>query len=269
MFLTPFSSLTWAYQLHYYFAFRTHRRRPHFAANSDALTNALSEICQRHDYHLLEERIYPDQLRCVLSLRPEQAVAAVVQTIKANSARIGANKPVWARGYLAQSIGRMQIDAVRQYLIAQASHHGYAGRLLPPVFGYRAEAPVPLTTAHSRFELNYHLVFATWERTGVFSSELGKALVTYWLKVAAKRGFAIDQVSVVPDHVHLLVRLVPQLSIEACGLALLNNAQHFIGQRFPEALIQAKVPQLWQPSAYAVACGELTTALIKPWLAQS
>ena len=34
------------------------------------------------------------------------------------------------------------------------------------------------------------------------------------------RGFAIDPISVVPDHVHLLVRIVPRMSIEECALLL-------------------------------------------------
>jgi REP-associated tyrosine transposase len=273
MFLTPFTSLTWAYQLHYYLGFRTHSRHPVFAGTTipEALTSALREICERHDYHLLTHRVYPAQLRTSLSLRPQHSVAKVVQSIKANTARVcGAEfslaTPVWARGYLALSTGSIRIATVRQYLDSQATHHGYATRILPPVFRYCAEQPVALATAHSRFELNYHLVFATWERRGVFTSALGQALVEYWLRVADKRGFAIDRASVVPDHAHLMVRLLPQMTIDSCGLSLLNNSQHFMAERFPQILIQAAVPQLWQASAYAGTCGETTTALVKAWL---
>jgi len=272
MFLTPYTSLNWVYQLHYYLGFRTYRRRPLFEEiNRTIIEQALTEICGRHDYHLLKSQIYADQLRCVLSLQPQQAVARTVQTIKANATRICREKSllrdeVWARGYLALSTGRMQIAAVRQYLDSQAKHHGYATRLLPPVFGYRTTQPINLSTAHSKCDLNYHLVFATWERRGVFTAGLGERLVQYWLRVAAKHSFAIDQVSVVPDHVHLLVRLPPMMTVEDCGLALLSNSQHFIGQRYGEMLIQAKVPRLWQPSGYAGTCGEVTTALVKTWL---
>jgi REP element-mobilizing transposase RayT len=273
MYLTPLTSLTWAYQLHYYLCFRTHRRRALFAARSDAdtLTALVGEICDQHDYHLLEQQPYTDQLRCLVSLRPEHAVAKVIQTIKTNSARecgtrLALRAPVWARGYLARSTGRVRIDAVRQYLEQQAAHHGYATRLLPPVYRYRAPHPISLKAAHASFELNHHLVLATDRRVGVFTSALGKALSEYWLLVAAKRGFAIDQISIVPDHVHLLVRIVPKMSIETCALSLLNNGQHFIGKHFPETLVQAGIPQLWQASAYAGTCGEMTTALIKSWL---
>ncbi len=273
MHLTPLTSLAWAYQLHYYLCFRTHRRRPVFAArdHADFLSDQVRNICERHNYHLLNQQTYSDQFRCLVSLQPTQPVAKVLQTIKTNSSRecgrqFSISAPVWAGGYLARSVGRVRISAVRRYLNQQAKHHGYEARLLPPVYRYQEPKPVPLKAAHAFFELNHHLVFATWHRRGVFTSGIGKALSEYWRQVAARRGFAIDQISVVPDPMHLLVRIVPKMSIEECALLLLNNGQYFIGQKFPQVLIQAGLNQLWQPSAYAGTCGKVTTALIKAWL---
>ncbi len=271
MYLTPFTSLAWAYRLHYYLCFRTHRRRPVFTSKAAQLTEFVSEICARHDYHALEYQPRPDQFRCLLSLQPAQAISKVIQTIKANSSREYSQqfvlaKPVWARGFLAKSVGRMCTGAVRKYLEQQSQHHGYDSRVLPPIYRYRASQPVELKAAHACFDLNHHLVFATCQRKGVFTSDLGKALSDYWLKVATARGFAIDQISVVPDHVHLLVRIVPKMSIEECVLLLMNNGQHFIGRNYPQALIEAGINQLWEASVYAGTCGELTTALIKAWL---
>ena len=274
MYLTPFTSLARAYQLHYYLCFRTHRRRPLFTSRAAQLTEIVSEICARHDYHALEYQPRPDQFRCLLSLQPAQAISKVMQTIKTNSSRecsqqFSLAKPVWARGFLAKSVGRMRIDAVRTYLEQQAKHHGYDSRILPPVYRYRASEPVVLMTEHAVFELNHHLVLATCQRKGVFTSALGKALSDYWLRVASERGFAIDQISVVPDHVHLIVRIIPRMSIEECVLLLMNNGQHFIGKNYPQALVQVGINQLWEASAYAGTCGELTTALIKAWLSSS
>jgi hypothetical protein len=56
------------------------------------------------------------------------------------------------------------------------------------------------------------------------------------------------------------------MSIEQCALLLMNNGQYFVGKQYPQALIAAKIDQLWQPSAYAGTCGELTTALLKAFL---
>jgi len=125
---------------------------------------------------------------------------------------------------------------------------------------------VPLAAAHSSFDLNLHLVLVTERRASVFGSRSGEALCEYWLHVAEKRGFAIDQVSFLPDHVHLLLRMPPKLAVQECTLSLMNNAQHFIGRHLPDALIQAKVDQLWRPSAFAATRGKMTTALLKQFL---
>ena len=80
------------------------------------------------------------------------------------------------------------------------------------------------------------------------------------------RGFAIDQATVLPDHIHLLVRITPTISLEQMTLSLMNNGQYFMGKNSPGELVEAKVDQLWQSSAYVGTCGELTTALLKAFL---
>ena len=269
--LTPFKSLTWAYQLHYYLCFRTHRRRQSFLSKESLLKEFITEICERHQYHLLEYQSHPDQFRSLVSLRPDQAVAKTIQTIKTNSSRewgrrFNSQPPLWARGYLARSVGQVRISAVRKYLDQQPAHHGYDLRLLPPVYRYRVKEPKWLAASHATFDLNHHLVLSTCHRKGIFNSSLGRALSDYWLRVASKHGFAIDQISVVPDHIHLIVRIVPSMSIEECPLLLMNNSQHLVGKNYPQVLIEAGINQLWQPSAYAGTCGEYTSGLIQKWL---
>lgn len=267
MFLTPFKTLTWAYQLHYYICFRTHRRRQSLSPIEPLLKDLLSEICERHEYHLLQCKLYPAQLRLVISLRPHQSVAKVIQTLKSNSSR-ELKIRLWARGYFAQSVGKVRISAVRKYLEKQSAHHGYDTRSLPPVYRYRAQEAVELTMNHAVFDLSHHLVLSTRWRKGIFGSNSGRALADYWLRVASKHRFAIDQVSTVPDHIHLIVRIVPSMNIEECALLLMNNAQYFIGKNYPQLLIQAKIDQLWQSSAYAGTCGKYTTGLIQRWLVE-
>src|SRR5260370_41467152 len=88
------------------------------------------------------------------------------------------------------------------------------------------------------FDLTHHLVFSTQHRKGVFGATIGESLTEYWLQVAAKRNFALDQISIVPDHIHMIVRIVPKMSIEEVALSLMNNGQYFIGERYPELLIR-------------------------------
>jgi len=269
MYLTPYTTLTWAYQLHYYLCFRTHRRKKLFTSADveKNLADLLKEISSNHDYHLLEHQTYPNQLRCLLSLRPSHAVAKAVQILKCNSARLlPFPVPLWASGYAARSSGRIRTSTVRAYLEKQAIHHGYANRVLPPIYKYRAETPLILHSDHASFDLSHHLVFSTKHRKGVFTSTVGAALTQYWLRVAEKQKFAIDQISIVPDHLHMIVRIVPKVSIEEVTLSLMNNGQYFMGKRYSGLLLANGMDQLWNASAYVGTCGDLTTPLIMKWL---
>jgi REP element-mobilizing transposase RayT len=162
MFLTQFKNLTWAYQLHYYICFRTHRRHQYLVSIEPLLRELLSEICERHEYHLLRCKSYPTQLRLLVSLRPHQSIAKLIQTIKSNSSReLKIGLRLWARGYFAQSVGKVRISAVRKYLEKQSAHHGYDSRWLPPVYRYCAREPVELTAKHAVFDLSHHVVLST------------------------------------------------------------------------------------------------------------
>jgi putative transposase len=275
MYLEPFADLSWAYQLHYYLCFRTHRRKKLFLRTdrTNALYRELSNICERHGYHLISEKAYADHMRCLLSLRPSDSISKTLQTVKTNLSRelgsqFGIEVPVWADGFLARSAGRVRIDGVKSYLDSQTEHHGYSGRVCPPVFRFAVRNPSPLTAAHSVFDLNHHIVLATRYRRGVFGSRIGQEMIEYWQKVATKKGFAIDRATVLPDHIHMLLRIVPKVSIEECVLTMMNNGQYWFGRHYPEFLVQAGVSQLWQPSAYAGTTGTVTTALVKSFLSR-
>ena len=99
-----------------------------------------------------------------------------------------------------------------------------------------------------------------------FGPSIATELISYWRLVAKKGDFTIDRATVLPDHIHLMIRIVPKVSIATCVLALMNNGQHWLGKHYPHLLIKAKVVQLWQPSAYVGTTGRITTALVKSFL---
>src|SRR5678815_1101600 len=114
----------------------------------------------------------------LLSMQPSHTVAKVVQLLKCNSSRelarmFSLSVPIWAGGYLARSSGNMRTSAVREYLDQQPNHHGYASRILPPVYIFQAPQPRNLRAAHAAFDLTHHLVFSTQQRKGFFGATIG------------------------------------------------------------------------------------------------
>ena len=135
-----FTDLDSAYHLHYYLRFRTYFRIPLFATSkeNELIKNVLDDVCLRENYHLLDTTIDKDHLRLLLSLTPAQKVSRAIQMLKGNISREfvltcqeqlaihGVNR-LWAKGYFAQSSGKVNLEAARKYVENQAGHHGYQG----------------------------------------------------------------------------------------------------------------------------------------------
>ena len=125
--LEPFKQISWAFQLHYHVCFRTHRRKTSFDDQSRiaALSQALTDLCKLNDLHMLEKDYQPEHVQLLLSLRPGQLISDALKLLKGRSSaaicqEFGFSPPLWARGYLARSAGRVRVQAVKRYLADQA-----------------------------------------------------------------------------------------------------------------------------------------------------
>jgi len=104
---------------------------------------SLAEICQRHEYHLLESQVYPDNLRLAAqggarSRRSPPRFKPSRRTLHANATGSWDwLRREWARGYLARSVGRVPLSIVKQYLHQQSA----ASRLRPA--GEAADLSLP------------------------------------------------------------------------------------------------------------------------------
>jgi len=272
----PFESPSAAYQLHYYFCLRTKRNRPAFTDSIRAsLDEHLNAICEHCRFHLLERKSHASHLRLVLSLRPEHSVADAVKKIRGNLSRslcaeysgFEAGK-VWSRGYFAKSSGKVEEAVVAKYIAGQAEHHGYEGSSASLVCEYDEPGTRQALWFHNHvaFNLTHHLVFDTQRHAYVFDDVTGKALIGYWQRVAEKKRFQIAQIRVLPNHCHLLVRLLPAMSVLDCVGALMNNSWAMMNRRFWGVLRQTDAWNVWEPSFYAATTGDVTTAEVKAYL---
>ena len=275
-----FGRLEEAYQLHFYLLFKTHCGREVFDADDirALLTDTVQDVCDREEYHLLDSQLTANRFRLLVSLKPNQTISRVVRMLKGNlSRRFSLTFPdrlaqrrlktLWAGGYYATSSGKVNLAAARSYLDSQASHHGYRGKwtdglkFINPNF----KSPV-FKLAHCACTLAYHVVLATQRRTPVFDDTIAKRLFPYALTIGAKRGFAIDRMSVLPDHIHFLFEALPSVSVAECVSALMNNTVHWMEKHYWGVLKQTGAWDVWQPSFYAGTVGKYKTAQVKSFL---
>jgi len=269
-----FRTLASAYQLHFYLCFKSHSLLQVFAGDGipEILTEVSRSVCEREDYHLLESRISPDHLRLLVSLKPKHTVSNAVNLLKGNMSRqlglrTGRKQPWFATGYFASSSGKVDIETVRTYVSSQVAHHGYQGKWTEALEyrNTRFKSPA-FQPKHCLSILTYHLVLVTAGRASVFDEAIAPKLFPYINAVGDKHGFVIDRISLMPDHVHLVLEATPTMSIESIALALVNNVAHWMGNHYWGVLKQTNAWGVWQPSFYAGTAGEYVTAQVKRFL---
>jgi len=273
-----FRALEAAYQLHFYFCFKTHYLKRLLASSraKSLIRNVLTAVCDREDYHLLESDIADDRLRLLISLKPTQTVANAAKMLKGNldhEFRLAAIadarfRRLWAKGYFARSSGKVNLEAAQHYVESQAAHHGYRGEWTKPLSyrnpTFRSPAfPVP----HSFCLLNYHVVLVTQHRIPVFDEAIAPSLFNYAMLVADKHAFAIERMGLMPDHLHLIIEAKSNVTIEECVRELLENTHYWMEKRYSGVLKETNAWNVWQPSYYAATVGEYTTAQVKRFLA--
>jgi putative transposase len=99
--------------------------------------------------------------------------------------------------------------------------------------------------------LQYHLVLVTDSRVPIFDDAIAPRLFDYLIAIGNKRGFALDRLSVLPDHIHLVVEALPSLSVMALALSIFNNTRYWLEKNYWGVLKQTGAWNVFKPSFYA------------------
>ena len=69
------------------------------------------------------------------------------------------------------------------------------------------------STAHSKYRSQYHIVFAPKCRRKEIYRQLKKDIGVILRKLCEQKGVEIIEAEACPDHIHMLVRIPPHISI--------------------------------------------------------
>ena len=72
--------------------------------------------------------------------------------------------------------------------------------------------------------------------------------------------------SLLPDHMHMIIEGIPSVRVEEYALAIMNNAQYWMTKQYAGVLKETGAWDVWQPSYYAGTVGEFTTAQVSSFL---
>ena len=92
----------------------------------------------------------------------------------------------------------------------QLRHHGYSGKWTKALKYRNPTFKSPaFSLAHCLCMLDYHLLLVTKFRAPLFDEAMAPRLFDYVMAVGRKHGFAVDRMSLLPDHMHLLLQGIP------------------------------------------------------------
>ncbi|WP_031159350.1 IS200/IS605 family transposase [Streptosporangium roseum] len=109
------------------------------------------------------------------------------------------------------------------------------------------------TNSNVAFRCAFHVVWCPKYRRRVLGGQIEARLKELIHEVIAEKGAWPVEVEVMPDQVHLLVEVDPQLGIHKLVKAIKGRTSRVLRQEFPS--LKSKLPTLWTNSYFVATVG--------------
>jgi putative transposase len=120
-------------------------------------------------------------------------------------------------------------------------------------------------TAHSVHLLVYHLVWCPKYRRRVLVGDVAVRLRELIPHIASEHGWAVLELAVQPDHVHLFLRCLPTDSPHLVVRQIKGVTSRALRQEF--ASLRRRLPTLWTRAYFCGSAGNVSAATIKHYIA--
>jgi putative transposase len=121
-------------------------------------------------------------------------------------------------------------------------------------------------TAHSVYDLKYHLVWVTKYRRAVLRGEIATRLRELIRQTCAQQEVYILSGHVSADHVHLLVSAPPDRAVSELMQRIKGRSSRKLLEEFGELRRQYWGRHLWAGGYFAVSSGNVTDDVIKEYI---
>ena len=121
-------------------------------------------------------------------------------------------------------------------------------------------------TAHSVYDLKYHLVWSTKYRKPVLRGEIATRLRELVRQTCAALDVYILSGHVAVDHVHLLVSVPPKLSVSDLMQRIKGRSSRRLLEEFGELNRRFWGRHMWARGYFAVSSGNVTDEIIKQYI---
>lgn len=206
--------------------------------------NTLQDVIQRteallalDDLKLLEHRISENQIQFLLSARPSHSPVHLTKVTKAKLVLAFSQENIYkslTREFALRSVGENTTRDLEHYLREQVNRRTFVDdRFADSLRPYSKEYDIDLekcaATKYGHYWYDLHLVLGTNDRYDVALPEVWHEIVQASESWHQEQGHRLKAISLLPDHVHLLLR--PNL----------NTSPYLVGEGLIERLNQVKI----------------------------
>ena len=114
------------------------------------------------------------------------------------------------------------------------------------------------------YDCKYHIIFTPKYRRSVLESPIDTRLKELILEKQEDYGYEIIEMEVMPDHVHLLISIQPDVNIRSMISNLKGYTSRILRQEFPE--LETRLPSLWTRSMFVATVGAVSLETVKKYI---
>lgn len=114
------------------------------------------------------------------------------------------------------------------------------------------------------YNLAYHIIWCPKYRKKVLVGDIEKRLKELLLQKAKENDWQIENMEVMPDHVHIFIKTTPSDSPALVAAQLKGFTSNQLRKEF--TCLRSKLPTLWTRSYYAESVGRISEDTIKKYI---
>jgi putative transposase len=116
----------------------------------------------------------------------------------------------------------------------------------------------------AKYNIAYHLIWCPKYRRKVLVNGIDERLKVLLNEKAEKMKVVIENMEVMPDHVHLFVKCRPTDNPQQLVGQFKGYASRYLREEFP--ILKRKLPCLWTRSFFCESVGHISEATIKKYI---
>ena len=122
------------------------------------------------------------------------------------------------------------------------------------------------TGAHTKHRLCYHLVWIPKYRKRVLSGKIAIHLKRLLYEACKVNRWYISEVSIQEDHVHVVIQLLPRVSVAEAVQTLKGGTSRIIRAEFPELEEFLWGDSFWADGYFAETVGQVNEEVIRKYI---